>query len=303
MVRKERVRYVVPEDGDDFEHPNVFELQNTSVLRLGDVRRAFPLRGAFHFRFKRKVAGLVIWADAAGDAAEVPRFEGIVFAKVSRVTNLETALDANARRAHQALASAAPALEDDAARRGNGHAHHGHHAPEPQAARQQQQPQQPPPQQQHSPPRPAPRQAPQFDSSPRAQYDAPPAPPAFLPPPAVRSPPPVARVPAAAASDLLGFDTPDAAPQGPNDWQAFVGLDATANAAAPPAMMPQRPVDPFFVPPQQPPPRSASATGFQQGGFDAFAGFNTAHSAGNLRSPPPPAPGNLRGNDPFQQGF
>ena len=36
---RERVRYVVPEDGDEFEHPNTFELETRSA----EVRRRGPL--------------------------------------------------------------------------------------------------------------------------------------------------------------------------------------------------------------------------------------------------------------------
>ena len=35
----ERIRYHVPEDGDDAAHPNVFELVSEGAVRVGDVRR------------------------------------------------------------------------------------------------------------------------------------------------------------------------------------------------------------------------------------------------------------------------
>ena len=46
----ERIRYHVPEDGDDAAHPNVFELVSEGAVRVGDVRRHFPLPGRFHLR-------------------------------------------------------------------------------------------------------------------------------------------------------------------------------------------------------------------------------------------------------------
>ena len=61
----ERIRYHVPEDGDDAAHPNVFELVSEGAVRVGDVRRHFPLPGRFHLRFRRRVAGLEVWADAS----------------------------------------------------------------------------------------------------------------------------------------------------------------------------------------------------------------------------------------------
>ena len=69
----ERIRYHVPEDGDDAAHPNVFELVSEGAVRVGDVRRHFPLPGRFHLRFRARVAGLEVWADAADDAAPAPR--------------------------------------------------------------------------------------------------------------------------------------------------------------------------------------------------------------------------------------
>ena len=70
----ERIRYHVPEDGDDAAHPNVFELVSEGAVRVGDVRRHFPLPGRFHLRFRRREplrAGAVrsVHAPASGSAA------------------------------------------------------------------------------------------------------------------------------------------------------------------------------------------------------------------------------------------
>ena len=68
----ERIRYHVPEDGDDAAHPNVFELVSEGAVRVGDVRRHFPLPGRFHLRFRRRVAGL----DSADSAAQDQQSQG-----------------------------------------------------------------------------------------------------------------------------------------------------------------------------------------------------------------------------------
>lgn len=51
------LRYFIPSDGDDADHPNVFQLPSDVVgsgsVRFGDVKRNFPLPGQYHFRFKR----------------------------------------------------------------------------------------------------------------------------------------------------------------------------------------------------------------------------------------------------------
>ena len=97
----ERIRYHVPEDGDDAAHPNVFELVSEGAVRVGDVRRHFPLPGRFHLRFRRRVAGLEVWADAADDAAPAPRLAGRILVKASRLAG-------DAARASPRRASAPP---------------------------------------------------------------------------------------------------------------------------------------------------------------------------------------------------
>lgn len=59
-------RYFIPEDGDDSEHPNVFQLPSQTVsnhgtLKLGEISRNFPLPGTFHFRFKKKFREAFVW--------------------------------------------------------------------------------------------------------------------------------------------------------------------------------------------------------------------------------------------------
>jgi len=251
----ERVRYVVPEDGDEFDHPNVFELAATGAgVRVGDVRRGFPLPGPFHLRFKRRVAGLVVWADAGEDVEAAPRYDGAILVKASRV----------------AAGAAAPAAAPRPAAAG--------------AARAAARPQAPP-----APPRAAAGGAPASRRPP-----APAAPPAGAPPRA-RSAPSVARAaapppppPPPEPVNLLGFDnSPEPArPKQLNDWAAFAGMDGSA---APAPMAQQQPgggapLDPFFgapTPSSAPASRNSSAND-----FDAFASFGTA-PAPKASSPPP----------------
>lgn len=87
------IRYFIPADGDDAAHPNIFHLppsvRNPPTLR--DVRQSFPLPGAYHFRFKKRLdgrggGGLCVWMDVTEDASEVPMCDGVVLAKVSRLS-------------------------------------------------------------------------------------------------------------------------------------------------------------------------------------------------------------------------
>ena len=83
------VRYFVPCDGDELVSPNEFYVRAgraDGVLRLGELATAFPLPGSYHFRFKALYKKSYVWRDLSGDLDEkVPRFEGAIFAKVSRL--------------------------------------------------------------------------------------------------------------------------------------------------------------------------------------------------------------------------
>ncbi len=80
------VFYFVPEDGDDVKSPNVFSLGRAAdKVRLGDVKKTFPLPGAYHFRFKKAFKSTFVWMDVLDDFEVVPRFDGAILAKVSRL--------------------------------------------------------------------------------------------------------------------------------------------------------------------------------------------------------------------------
>ncbi|KAM3574838.1 hypothetical protein VYU27_003263 [Nannochloropsis oceanica] len=86
------IRYYIPGDGDDATHPNIFHLppsaRNPPTLR--DVRQNFPLPGAYHFRFKKRLEGTPdnkpVWFDITEDTAEIPVCDGTILAKVSRLS-------------------------------------------------------------------------------------------------------------------------------------------------------------------------------------------------------------------------
>jgi hypothetical protein len=80
------VLYFVPEDGDEEEHPNVFSIARPAgKVRLGDVKQKFPLPGGYQFRFKRAFKNTFVWADVGDDYEVVPRFEGNIVCKVTRL--------------------------------------------------------------------------------------------------------------------------------------------------------------------------------------------------------------------------
>lgn len=307
----ERVRYWCLEDDDDAQHPNVFSMPGPAGLdmRLADIKQYFPLPGSFHFRFKRRVGGVPMWVDVGEDEQTVPRWEdGTIFMKVTRLPDdssfgaLKSFL-AGMDDEHQPVGRIKSGImratglwkaadEDSPKTRRSLRSSNGTSAPNVAAAR----PKQPPvaprfstsnksandlvggsPEPQRT--RSVKSSSPPRDAPPPARPVAPPPPrPVVAPPPrpvvAPRAvpPPPTAPTP---PSDLLGLDSPTthAPASGPNDWNAFVGLDSN----------PQPPQDPppmmrnsssgshldIFAQPQQPtkPPQQ------QAHQFDAFAGF------------------------------
>jgi hypothetical protein len=80
-----RVKYFIPEDGDDEQHPNLFTLSKDKGLTLKDLRNAFPVPGVYHFRILRSIGTTKVWMDALDDATDIPVDDKCIFAKVTRL--------------------------------------------------------------------------------------------------------------------------------------------------------------------------------------------------------------------------
>ena len=87
------IRYWIPGDGDDPEHPNCFRVpaRRGGALCLSDVVAAFPLPGRYHFRFRVEFGNTKVWRDLVADADAVPACEGVIFAKVTRLAAADAA--------------------------------------------------------------------------------------------------------------------------------------------------------------------------------------------------------------------
>eukprot|EP01039_Chlorochromonas_danica_P003346 gene3346-3669_t len=87
------IKYFIPEDGDDIQHPNLFQIEGHSgeVVTLAQVVEGFPLPGRYHFRFLRSFSGAAggggatVWMDLPQPSSAVPSYQGSVLAKVSRL--------------------------------------------------------------------------------------------------------------------------------------------------------------------------------------------------------------------------
>lgn len=90
MTNRTLVYYVIPEDDDDFEHPNVFAVhKGVKQLTIRDVVDAFPLPGTYHFRFKTNFMKTFVWEDGVDLDSVVPTYKGGVSLKVSRLRPTE----------------------------------------------------------------------------------------------------------------------------------------------------------------------------------------------------------------------
>ena len=79
------IKYIVPEDGDDQAHPNVFKITASQAPTLGQLKKAFPLPGKYHFRCLRSINNMTVWMDTTDDNAALVAFEGAIFLKASRI--------------------------------------------------------------------------------------------------------------------------------------------------------------------------------------------------------------------------
>ncbi len=81
------VYYYIPEDREDSDKLNAFLIyKEVESIRLDDIKNNFPLPGEYHYRFKFKFENKNVWIDFNNPDATLPRFEGKLIVKVSRIT-------------------------------------------------------------------------------------------------------------------------------------------------------------------------------------------------------------------------
>lgn len=98
-----RVKYIIPEDGDTIEHPNVFRLRiQSDILTLHMLRQQFPVPGQYQFRFMSNFGGMSIWRDLTDDNDCIPIQNGNVFIKASRLVPLDGSPNPKHEVPHQA---------------------------------------------------------------------------------------------------------------------------------------------------------------------------------------------------------
>jgi len=91
------VYYYLPQDEDDTKTFNAFGIQkNIEDIRLTDVKNEFPLPGEYYFRFKYKHADQIVWMDITNEDVKLPRFDGKLIVKVTRMSWGSVGIGSNA---------------------------------------------------------------------------------------------------------------------------------------------------------------------------------------------------------------
>lgn len=81
------IQYYIPEDNEDPEKMNAFLVyKELDSLRIGDIKENFPIPGEYYFRFKFKFQNKNVWIDFSNQEATLPKFEGKIIMKVSRMS-------------------------------------------------------------------------------------------------------------------------------------------------------------------------------------------------------------------------
>jgi hypothetical protein len=81
------VQYFLPEDNEDSEKCNAFVIyKEVENIKLLDIKENFPLPGEYYYRFKFKFQNKNVWIDFNNEDATLPKFEGKIIMKVSRIS-------------------------------------------------------------------------------------------------------------------------------------------------------------------------------------------------------------------------
>jgi hypothetical protein len=81
------IYYYIPEDKEEPDKLNAFVIsKDIDLIKIDDVKENFPLPGDYYFRFKFKFQNKNVWIDFNNPDAVLPRFEGKVIMKVTRIS-------------------------------------------------------------------------------------------------------------------------------------------------------------------------------------------------------------------------
>jgi hypothetical protein len=102
-----KVKYIIPEDGDEYDHPNIMKItpSNKSSPTLADFKRHFSVPGEYHFRFLSIIGESRVWKDIISDNEVLPTFEGQIFTKATRIRSSKPTSNVYQEPQSQATAS------------------------------------------------------------------------------------------------------------------------------------------------------------------------------------------------------
>lgn len=79
------IKYIIPEDGDDHTHPNIYQFSENGEVLVSDIVKSFPIPGKYHFRFLKTVGNFTVWLDSPETSSAAPTFQGSIYVKASRI--------------------------------------------------------------------------------------------------------------------------------------------------------------------------------------------------------------------------
>lgn len=81
------VYYYIPEDREEPEKLNAFVIsKDIDTIKIDDIVENFPLPGQYYYRFKFKFQNKNVWIDFNNPDATLPRFDGKIIMKVTRIS-------------------------------------------------------------------------------------------------------------------------------------------------------------------------------------------------------------------------
>jgi hypothetical protein len=81
------IYYYIPEDREEQDKLNAFVVsKDIDSIKIDDIFENFPLPGQYYFRFKFKFQSKNVWIDFNNPDAVLPKFEGKIIMKVSRIS-------------------------------------------------------------------------------------------------------------------------------------------------------------------------------------------------------------------------
>lgn len=79
--------YYIPEDEETPKQLNCFLIhKHTDKVTLEDIRKYFPVPGQYFFRFQFVHQKNIVWLDVTNENCKLPRIDGVITIKATRLS-------------------------------------------------------------------------------------------------------------------------------------------------------------------------------------------------------------------------